>query len=109
MRLPSCVFPSGRTRGWFGRSRRIAGGRDVVEGLDAVADGLADQSGRGPEGLEYQFFLGADPDLQLRTADAGHRVRILVPYGPMWLEHLHDLARRPSGIRRLVETLTDRG
>ena len=35
-----------------------------------LADGLADQSGRGPEGLEYQFFLGADPDLQLRTADA---------------------------------------
>ena len=74
-----------------------------------LADGLADQSGRGPEGLEYQFFLGADPDLQLRTADAGHRVRILVPYGPMWLEHLHDLARRPSGVRRLVETVTGRG
>lgn len=73
-----------------------------------LADGLADQSGRGPEGLEYQFFLGADPDLQLRTADAGHRVRVLVPYGPMWLEHLHDLALRPSGVRRLVETLTDR-
>ncbi|KRE37455.1 hypothetical protein ASG73_07165 [Janibacter sp. Soil728] len=73
-----------------------------------LADGLADQSGRGPEGLEYQFFLGADSDLQLRTADAGHRVRVLVPYGPGWLEHLHDLARRPSGVRRLVETLTGR-
>lgn len=73
-----------------------------------LADGLADQSGRGPEGLEYQFFLGADPDLQLRTADAGHRVRVLVPYGPMWLDHLHDLARRPSGVRRLVEALTGR-
>ena len=73
-----------------------------------LADGLADQSGRGSEGLEYQFFLGADPDLQLRTADAGHRVRVLVPYGPMWLEHLHDLARRPSGMRRLVEALTER-
>lgn len=73
-----------------------------------LADGLADQSGRGPEGLEYQFFLGADSDLQLRTADAGHRVRVLVPYGPGWLEHLHDLARRPSGVRRLVETLSGR-
>lgn len=73
-----------------------------------LADGLADQSGRGSEGLEYQFFLGADPDLQLRTADAGHRVRVLVPYGPMWLEHLHDLARRPSGMRRLAEALTER-
>lgn len=72
-----------------------------------LADGLADQSGRGPEGLEYQFFLGADPDLQLRTADAGHRVRVLVPYGPMWLDHLHDLARRPSGVRRLVRALSN--
>lgn len=74
-----------------------------------LADGLADQSGRGPEGLEYQFFLGAQPDLQMRTADAGHRVRVLVPYGPQWLEYLHDLARRPSGVRRLVAVLAGRG
>lgn len=73
-----------------------------------LADGMADQSGRGTQGLEYQFFLGADPDLQLRTADSGHRVRVLVPYGPMWLEHLHDLARRPSGMRRLLEALSGR-
>lgn len=74
-----------------------------------LADGLADQSGRGPEGLEYQFFLGAQPDLQMRTADAGHRVRVLVPYGPQWLEYLHDLARRPSGVRRLAGILTGLG
>lgn len=74
-----------------------------------LADGLADQSGRGPEGLEYQFFLGAQPDLQMRTADAGHRVRVLVPYGPEWLAYLHDLARRPSGARRLVAVLGGRG
>lgn len=74
-----------------------------------LADGLADQSGRGPKGLEYQFFLGAQPELQMRTADAGHRVRVLVPYGPMWLEYLRDLARRPSGLRQLAEMLTSRG
>lgn len=74
-----------------------------------LADGLADQSGRGPEGLEYQFFLGAQPDLQMRTADAGHRVRVLVPYGPMWFDYLEDLARRPSGVRRLVAVLTGQG
>lgn len=73
-----------------------------------LADGLADQSGRGPEGLEYQFFLGAQPDLQMRTADAGHRVRVLVPYGPQWLEYLEDLARRPSGVLRLTAVLTGR-
>ena len=74
-----------------------------------LADGLADQSGRGPEGLEYQFFLGAQPDLQMRTADAGHRVRVLVPYGPRWLDYLEDLARRPSGVRRLVAVLAGQG
>lgn len=74
-----------------------------------LADGLADQSGRGPEGLEYQFFLGAQPDLQMRTADAGHRVRVLVPYGPMWFDYLEDLARRPSGLRRLVAVLAGQG
>ncbi len=82
--------------------------RFLADLLD-LADGLADQSGRGPEGLEYQFFLGAQPDLQMRTADAGHRVRVLVPYGPQWLEYLHDLARRPSGVRRLAGILTGLG
>ncbi|MGO1165743.1 MAG: proline dehydrogenase family protein [Janibacter sp.] len=74
-----------------------------------LADGLADQSGRGPEGLEYQFFLGAQPDLQMRTADAGHRVRVLVPYGPAWVDYLDDLARRPSDLRRLTAVLTGQG
>jgi proline dehydrogenase len=74
-----------------------------------LADGLADQSGRGPVGLEYQFFLGVQPELQMRTADAGHRVRVLVPYGQQWLEYLHDLARRPSGVGRLAVALLGRG
>lgn len=74
-----------------------------------LADGLADQSGRGPEGLEYQFFLGAQPDLQMRTADAGHRVRVLVPYGPMWFDYLEDLVRRPSSVRRLLTVLSGTG
>ncbi|WP_435200198.1 hypothetical protein [Janibacter sp. GS2] len=74
-----------------------------------LADGLADQSGRGPEGLEYQFFLGAQPDLQMRTADAGHRVRVLVPYGSRWLDYLEDLARRPSGLRSLAAVLAGQG
>lgn len=74
-----------------------------------LADGLADQSGRGPEGLEYQFFLGVQSDLQMRTADAGHRVRVLVPYGSQWLDYLNDLARRPSGVGRLAIALSGRG
>ena len=90
-----------------------SGGHTVVATHEPVlldlADGLADESGRGTEGLEYQFFLGAQPDLQMRTADAGNRTRVLVPYGPEWLEYLHDLARRPAGLRRLVAVLTGSG
>ncbi len=72
-----------------------------------LADGLADQTGREDQWLEYQFFHGVQPDLQMRTADAGHRVRVLVPYGRLWFEHLHDLARRTTGLRSLVTALTD--
>ena len=70
-----------------------------------LADGLADQTGRGPQGLEYQFFHGVQGDLQMRTADAGHRGRVLVPYGPEWFAYLRDLAHRATGTRILLDTV----
>ncbi|WP_068255084.1 hypothetical protein [Janibacter corallicola] len=70
-----------------------------------LADGLADQTGRGPQGLEYQFFHGIQSELQMRTADAGHRVRILVPYGPEWFPYLRDLAHRATGTRIVLDAL----
>lgn len=70
-----------------------------------LADGLSEQIGRGPRGVEYQMYLGAQTDLQVRTADAGRRVRVLVPYGPEWFPYLRDLVERPATARRLAEVL----
>lgn len=88
----------------------LAGPADVVvathdPALLDLTDALADQAGRGPRGVEYQMYLGAQTDLQVRTADAGHRVRVLVPYGPEWLEYLRDLVERPATARRLAGVL----
>lgn len=73
-----------------------------------VTDALAQHHGRGYE-VEYQMYVGAQPDRQVRTADAGHRVRVLVPYGQQWYDYLTDLAERPATARRLATVLTGRG
>ena len=73
-----------------------------------VTDALAEHHGRGRD-VEYQVYLGAQPELQVRSADAGHLVRVLVPYGPEWFDYLADLAERPATLRRLVTLLTGQG
>ena len=88
----------------------LAGDADVVVAthdptLLDLTDALCEQSGRGPRGVEYQMYLGAQRDLQVRTADAGHRVRVLVPYGEDWFAYLRDLVERPATARRLAEVL----
>lgn len=88
----------------------LAGGTDLVVAthdpvLLDLADALTTQAGRRPGEVEYQMYLGAQTDLQLRTADAGHRVRVLVPYGEGWFDYLRDLVERPATARRLVEVL----
>ncbi|GAA3605655.1 proline dehydrogenase family protein [Marihabitans asiaticum] len=73
-----------------------------------VIDAMAEQHGRHRD-LEYQLYLGVQPDLQVRLADAGHRVRVLVPYGSDWYAYLADLIERPSTTRRMLSALTGRG
>lgn len=73
-----------------------------------VIDAMAEQERRSRD-IEYQLYLGVQPDLQIRLADAGHRVRVLVPYGPGWYDYLADLAERPSTTRRMVVALAGRG
>lgn len=73
-----------------------------------VTDALAEHHGRGRE-VEYQMYLGAQPERQVRTADAGHLVRVLVPYGAEWYDYLADLAERPATLRRLAGLMSGRG
>lgn len=92
----------------------LAGGADLVVAshdpvlLDLV-DGLAEQAGRAGREVEHQLYHGVQPDLQLRLADAGHRVRVLLPYGAEWTGYLRDLVERPATARRLAEVLLGRG
>ena len=52
----------------------------VVASAEAV---IAEQS-LEPHQYEFQVLLGVRPELRERLRDAGHRVRVYVPYGKAW-------------------------
>jgi len=56
-----------------------------------------DQLGLEPHQYEFQMLLGVDPELRRIILDAGHRLRVYVPYGRDWY---------PYSIRRLRENPT---
>ncbi|MHB1164206.1 MAG: proline dehydrogenase family protein [Candidatus Nanopelagicales bacterium] len=73
--------------------------------VEIVAD-RAERYGRPVDGYEFAFYLGRLAADQRRLAEAGHRVRIYVPYGPDWFARLvGGLAERPSGIAAAVRSL----
>ncbi len=50
--------------------------------------------GLGREQYEFQMLLGVDEQLRKILIDAGHRLRVYVPYGPQWYAY---------SVRRLKE------
>jgi len=56
-----------------------------------------DRLGLEPHQYEFQMLLGVDPELRRIILDAGHRLRVYVPYGRDWY---------PYSIRRLRENPT---
>jgi len=56
-----------------------------------------DRLGLEPDRYEFQMLLGVDPELRRIILDAGHRLRVYVPYGRDWY---------PYSIRRLRENPT---
>lgn len=58
---------------------------------------LIDQFGLKPEEYEFQMLLGIDEELRQIIVDAGHRLRVYVPYGESWM---------PYSRRRLRENPT---
>ena len=53
---------------------------------------IIDQLGLTPEQYEFQMLHGVERELRKIVIDAGHRLRVAVPYGPSWY---------PYSIRRL--------
>jgi len=55
---------------------------------------LIRKHGLAPEQYEFQMLLGVDEQLRSILIDAGHRLRVYVPYGPQWYAY---------SVRRLKE------
>ena len=53
---------------------------------------LIDRLGLEPHQYEFQMLYGVERELRKIVRDAGHRLRVAVPYGPNWY---------PYSIRRL--------
>jgi proline dehydrogenase len=71
---------------------------------------LADRVGRSPDSWELQMLYGVRPGEQLRLAQAGHTVRVYVPYGAQWYGYLmRRLAERPSNLAFLLRAVATRG
>lgn len=98
------------TRRLFERGARVA----LATHDDRLADALlaqVDELGVPPERYEFQVLMGVREALWTRWRDAGHAVRVYVPYGPEWRayslrrmrenpEVLHHVLRATIGLGR---------
>ncbi|WP_214364639.1 proline dehydrogenase family protein [Pseudonocardia sp. H11422] len=65
--------------------------------------------GRSLGEVEFQMLHGVRPDEQRRLVDAGHIVRIYVPYGTQWYGYLmRRLAERPANAAFFLRALIGR-
>jgi proline dehydrogenase len=77
--------------------------------IDAVPD-IVRESGRRTGGFEYQMLYGIRDDEQRRLADAGHQVRVYVPFGTQWYGYfMRRLAERPANLTFFLRALAQRG
>ena len=70
------------------------------EKLVSGSYGIVDRLGLDASQYEFQMLLGVTPGLRGRIRDAGHRLRVAVPYGPAWY---------PYSLRRFRENPTIAG
>ncbi|MDT5118273.1 MAG: proline dehydrogenase [Mycobacterium sp.] len=77
--------------------------------IDAVPD-IVRESGRRTGDFEYQMLYGIRDDEQRRLADAGHQVRVYVPFGTQWYGYfMRRLAERPANLTFFLRALAQRG
>ncbi len=63
-----------------------------------------------PDRYEFQMLLGVDPLLRRTILQAGHRLRVYVPYGKDWYAYsLRRLKENPSIARHTVRIMLGRG
>lgn len=73
---------------------------------EGLAERLLEQvraAGAGPDRYEFQVLLGVQRRLWDLWREAGHTVRVYVPFGPDWLPYsLRRLTRNPEILRHLI-------
>ncbi|MQS06588.1 proline dehydrogenase family protein [Streptomyces alkaliphilus] len=76
----------------------------------AIAQELARRVGRSPRSYEFQMLYGIREVEQVRLAEAGHRVRVYVPYGTDWYGYfMRRLAERPANVAFFLRSFVSRG
>jgi proline dehydrogenase len=79
------------------------------DALITYAREAAVKAGRGPEEFEFQFLYGIRRDLQQELVDAGHRVRVYIPFGSAWYPYLtRRMAERPANLLFFLRALVGR-
>lgn len=79
----------------FGTHDRVLIRRIIDE---AAAQGVA------KDALEFQMLYGIQREEQRRLAASGHRVRVLISYGPAWFPwYMRRLAERPANLWFVVK------
>ncbi len=64
-----------------------------------------------PEQYEFQMLLGVDPELRQILIDAGHRLRVYLPYGESWMPYSRRRLKENPNIARhaLLQMLRGQG
>lgn len=66
-------------------------------------DALREELGLGQEAYEYEVLMGVRPSLWRIWQDAGHPVRVYVPYGPDWHAYsMRRLKKNPRLLRQMA-------
>lgn len=79
------------------------------ETMLAHAARSAAAAGRDESRWEIQMLYGVRPQLEQRMLDAGHRVRVYVPFGTDWYGYfMRRLAERPANVAFFLRALVSR-
>jgi proline dehydrogenase len=78
------------------------------EMVDATLDHASSNGGPG-QALEFQMLYGINRTLQKKLLEAGHPVRIYVPFGSDWFPYMmRRIAERPANMRFVLRAVLGR-
>jgi proline dehydrogenase len=67
---------------------------------------MLDRRGIDRRRYEFQMLLGVDEELRRILVEAGHRLRVYVPFGPQWYAYsLRRLRENPRIARYVIEAM----